>query len=778
MGTRRALDLATFSKFGIYTLVAVAVAALWTGGALGVTIGGPIAAAGVGSWFWEKPRVDPDRFGRAWTALTLGFIGLCAYLLVFGDTGFVQVGVYLVLYLTCAKLFQRTRLADNVQLLALSFLLIAAATAFSDDVAFAALFGIYVVVGVVTFSIHHLQVQLAEQKTRGGRPGRGDLFGPRYVVTLVTLALVAFASAVGFFFLFPRLGFGFFVQKSRAGVQQTGFSENVDLGTHGTIRSDNTVVMRIVVERDALDALPGPYWRGISFDKYDGVGWANTLTRKRSVSPNQDWEFKVARLTTEDPSEILSQKIYLEPIGSSVLFGLPSVLQFGLAQKDKNVPTWVKTRRGLTYHEGGTFRLPLIPRTGFQYEVESWPGQYDPKFLRAQSSGDGLPEHQRVAYVQLPSIDPRIRALTEVVTREATTDYDRAIAVERHLKENYTYTTDLPDPGAEPPIEAFLFTNKRGHCEFYATAMVVMLRSIGIRARMANGFLGGTWNEFDDFFAVRNRDAHSWVEVHLAEAWWVRFDPTPPAADSESALSLWDRAYSLYDSLKFKWLKYVIEYDLETQLEILRNASNALAGAEGSDEISTADLRLGFEQFFWSVRRNFVVATAILFLGFLCWLALRIRGRTPIDLRDALVIAAFVAAVATLTHFGWRPHATRAAWFFAMGCVGLAAWLGLARRRRRKSDPKPSYAGISRTYAALRQDLIRGGGVHLDAMDGPETLLARVRLMDLPSKPTITTIVERYMSVRFGDQTVTKAELTQLRRDVREVRRSLRKRKI
>lgn len=768
-------DIDVLGKVGIYVLVAVSFLALWTGGAFGVSIAAPMIVAAVVSWFWERPRIDPDKFGMMWTVFTVGFIGFSIFLLVGTDEGFVRVGVYLVLYLTFAKLFQRSRLADDVQLLALSFLLIAAATAFSEDVGFAFWFGTYVVVGVVTFAIYHLRVQLEEHKARGGR-SRRQLFGPRYLAVLILLALVAFSSAIAFFFLFPRLGVGFFVQKSRDGVQQTGFSENVDLGTHGTIDEDNTVVMRVEADRDRLNALPGPYWRGISFDKYDGVGWSSSLKRRRTVQPNQDFEFNVAYLTGEDPAEVVDQTIYLEPIGSNVIFGLPLVLQFSLAEKDKSVPAWIQAKRGITMHEGGVFRVAEVPKTGLQYNVKSWPGTYPEELLKAQKAGEGLPPHQLAAYTQLPAADPRIRQLAEAVTKDAVSDWEKAAAIEKYLEDNYTYTTDLPNPGAEPPLEAFLFTHKRGHCEFFATAMVVMLRSINIPARMTNGFLGGTWNEFDDFFAVRNRDAHSWVEVHLQEAWWVRFDPTPPTEDYAAGPTVWERLYGFYDSLKFKWLKYVIEYDLETQLEILRSASNALAGNESgtSSEMSSAELRNRFANAVWSFRRNFWSGMGVLLFALLGWFGLRIRGLAPLDWRDAAIAGACLGGSFTLVVFTWRPEAGMLARGLSLLLPLIGLWFGVVRRRRPRGDRSRSYEGISRVYARLRQTLIQEGELELEATDGPEALLAAVRASDLPEQASIAQVVGRYLAVRFGGAEIPPAELKALGKEGKKVRRELR----
>ncbi|MBM4321017.1 MAG: hypothetical protein FJ125_13960, partial [Deltaproteobacteria bacterium] len=121
----RAVDLPRLHKLGCYALTGLAIASLWLGNAFGAGLGLPLLLVAVASWFWEPPRVDPDRFQRGWTVLTLLVLGLLVYLGFTRDLGIVNLGVYFVLYLTMAKLYQRSRLADHEQILALSLLLMA-----------------------------------------------------------------------------------------------------------------------------------------------------------------------------------------------------------------------------------------------------------------------------------------------------------------------------------------------------------------------------------------------------------------------------------------------------------------------------------------------------------------------------------------------------------------------------------------------------------------------------------------------------------------------------
>jgi len=778
------MDLELLHKVGTYLMVASTFCALWLGRAFDPVVGGVVTVLGVASWFWEQPRMDPSRFGRAWTAVTVGFLLLCGYLLFFTEQGFVQVGVYLVLFLTTAKLFQRARLVDYLQLFALSFLLLAAATAFNEDLTFGLFFIVYVVCGVLTFAMHHLRVQLEENVARGGMRTR-QLFGFQYLSVLSVLALLIFAASVAFFFLFPRMGFGFFVQKSREGAQTTGFSESVELGSHGAIKSDTTVVMRIEFPAGRPEDTSDLHWRGITFDHYDGTRWTSTLNEEQGLSSNADWSFELPHPGHMPRGDGLEQRIYLEPIGSAVMFGLHELSRVELADKDKTAAT-ILNRHQLSVSPGGDVRHLVRsrprarfepPTVGYQYLATSDVGS--PPVARLKESPPelrlvGLNRDAARAYVQLPKGSERLAALAKEVSSGADNDYDRVNRVEGYLKENLTYTTDLPDPGDMSPLDAFLFKHRKGHCEYFATALVMMVRSLGIPARSVNGFLGGQWNDFDDFLAVRNADAHSWVEVYFPGEGWVEFDPTPSAGNVSDQTSFWDPATELWDSLRFKWVKYVIEYDLETQVEFLRKASEALgdspAGSE-SPEAFTFTLR----DLVLDLRRNLLPMLLVIGFALAGGIVIRLRSPAPIDTWDGVASGAPIGASVAVVMALWSPAVTSGAYVFAVVVPVLVVGEALWSRRPRTARRTPvAVAGVARHYASLRDALARTGVVPGKA-EGPEGLLQRVRASELPERAAIAALLVRYMEVRFGGQTMDKTELRSFGREVSRLSRMLRR---
>jgi hypothetical protein len=165
----------------------------------------------------------------------------------------------------------------------------------------------------------------------------------------------------------------------------------------------------------------------------------------------------------------------------------------------------------------------------------------------------------RDRYLQLPQHSDRIAELAHRVTDGILTPYEQATAVLEHLLSNYIYSLEANTESSSHPIEEFLFTRKTGYCEHYATAMVLMLRSIGIPSRLVTGFLATEWNDFGNYYTVRQRDAHAWVEVYYPQSGWITMDPTPPNPTplaptvfvafqrfAESVRLHWDRAFIRY----------------------------------------------------------------------------------------------------------------------------------------------------------------------------------------------------------------------------------------
>jgi transglutaminase-like putative cysteine protease len=183
-------------------------------------------------------------------------------------------------------------------------------------------------------------------------------------------------------------------------------------------------------------------------------------------------------------------------------------------------------------------------------------------------------------YLQLPErLDPRIPKLaTSIILKsQAWNRYDAAKAIESELQNSYGYSLQMKAGGPDP-LADFLFNVRAGHCEYFSTAMAVLLRTHGIAARVVNGFLPGEYNEAAGAFTVRQSDAHSWVEVYFPETRsWVTFDPTPPAGRTEPVRSGLGGQFKKYaEALELVWFQYVVGYDKQEQRSLATSIHNRL----------------------------------------------------------------------------------------------------------------------------------------------------------------------------------------------------------
>ena len=178
-----------------------------------------------------------------------------------------------------------------------------------------------------------------------------------------------------------------------------------------------------------------------------------------------------------------------------------------------------------------------------------------------------LPADARQAYLQLPRLDPRIRELTENIVRAEASPAAQARMLENYLRSNYGYTLELPKVEPDDPLAFFLFHRKKGHCEYFASAMAVMLRVVGIPRALSPAFKAESTIPISGSQLIRTSDAHSWVEAWLPDRGWTTFDPTPPDPNVHG-LSPWTRLSFYADAVDVFWQDWVLNYNLERQLQL------------------------------------------------------------------------------------------------------------------------------------------------------------------------------------------------------------------
>ena len=207
--------------------------------------------------------------------------------------------------------------------------------------------------------------------------------------------------------------------------------------------------------------------------------------------------------------------------------------------------------------------------SGLNYQVFSYldPSSSEPEGGVADPVPARLTPELRALYLQLPMLDVRIFELAHAATNGHETPEGKARALESYLRKTYGYTLELPQTEPSQPLSDFLFHRKKGHCEYFASSMAVMLRTLGIPSRVVTGFAGGVYNPISKWYVIRASDAHSWVEAYLPHLGWTTFDPTP-ADPNPPKTSLFARLGFYVDAAEVFWQDWVLNYDLDRQLQL------------------------------------------------------------------------------------------------------------------------------------------------------------------------------------------------------------------
>ncbi len=469
-----------------------------------------------------------------------------------GDDVVIPV-VDLLLLLMCAEALRSLDAPNDIRLYALSFALLLASTAYRPGLLFAVAFVTYVALATVGLTVGHLKRQGEIRGLRDTAVERG------FLLAMTGLSGVVLLMSAIVFVAFPRLSQGWAARGEVLATSIAGFSDQVSIGSHGSrIYPNPEIVLRVEFPRERPASMTGLYWRGRSYDRFDGVRWTRSSNLPSSVAPDRWYEAW--------GEERVSQRIFAAPLDVRIIFALHPMLS--VRADTRRIATLFDNAGDQIYWGAGQ---PT-------YEAVSVGSRPSPEALRQATSGF---RPARSFYTQLPRLPQRVHDLARDLTRDLDNNYDRADAIERFLRTEFEYTLELPRSAREATLESFLFDRRAGHCEYFSTAMVVLLRTLGVHAREVNGFLGGQWNEFGEYLAVTQNEAHSWVEVWFPGYGWVPFDPTPSSV-SGSAESLqswmWPGRF-LLDGVRHRWNKWVLDYNIDAQSDFLRRAQDFLSGA-------------------------------------------------------------------------------------------------------------------------------------------------------------------------------------------------------
>jgi hypothetical protein len=691
------MPLPLLLKLTLYLLVLDAFAAVH----LSEVLGWPaqvllVLAIGLGWWADDLAGRIPN-YRRLWTTLTAVFLGFAVLDLLFLAESFISAVVHLLIFLQIYKLYNLHTNRDLLDLFILTFLQLIAACTLTVSFGLLLIFLLYMILGIWGLILLHLKSEADAALPVQSRDllAAPDLIAPGWLASTMGLAVVSLLLTFAIFFAIPRIGRTYLPLRAQFGTLTTGFTDRVELGAYGAIQSDSTIVMRVSFPEGPADParLPDLRWRGLAFDRFDGRSWAESDPIRVPVRRVREGAFALGPYPWG--ARLLSYEVFLEPIGTEVLFGAPQLVAiqgpFPALQQDG----------------GGAVTLPSLPTTRIRYQAVSRIERFPEAALRRPVRPDEYPPAIRATFLQLPPLSARLRALADTLAAGAANPLEVIQRIERYLAQNIQYTLELRRESDLDPLDEFLFERKAGNCEYFAASMAVLLRASGIPARVVNGFQRGEWNEVGQYLAVRQRDAHSWVEAYAPGVGWVSLDPTPRAAFEAQAFGTSGPLGKYFDALRMRWNRYVIDFNLADQASVataLRQQSRSLRGTLGR----TWDL--------WSFRVRRVLRGLWRRYGYL------------------LAPAIALIAAALLLRRRTRPGTRRAFW-------------QLPRRRR---DPSVAF------YARMLRLLARRGHRRAPAMTPREfaaSLAGRPPLCGPVAE--LTTLYER---VRFGGEELPAAD--------------------
>ena len=643
-----------------------------------------------------------------------------------------------VIFLLVLKLWQRRGNRDYLQIYVLSFLVMLAAAWLATSVIFVVGFGFYVMLATWTLVLFHLRREIednyivrhatesrAEQVTATRVLNSRRVVGPAFFATTGAVALLVLLGSSLVFAMVPRVGLGFILGGVRRPVGIAGFTDEVKLGMHGAISTDNqTVVLRSQVpslaaisNNDARDrVISSLYWRGTVYDTYDKGQWLRSREEKTRT-----------QLTVSQSSADLSRDyLIVDPFAVNPVLGRKAAMHAAIEQIIEVValshPVAFALDRPVLFEfplppTGAFTAVDLEPRWSDEVSLRMFrvnpANSYDRRqamteflgaryrvFSRDTSSAHSerisLAEEQLQPgtfdnYLRVPeSLMPRVSTLASEIMAGQRSPADKVQAVVAWLRRTHSYTTNLKrNERIEDPLEDFLLAQKAGHCEYFASSAAILLRLGGVPTRYVNGFLGGEWNDLRKAITVRENRAHSWIEAYLGREGWVRVDATPAFVRNARMGTL----RQLVDAAELFWGRWVIEYSASQQILLAQRLGQ----------------KLGFST------RSFAAG----------------RRGTSLTKRQALVLAGIVVfAIAIISQrrrfMRWRRHQQVAA----------------AGQRNEQPIARIYHATVKRLAAA---------GLPRRPWETPHEYLARLEDSQLQGAAILARLTELYASARYGE---------------------------
>ncbi|MDB4984950.1 MAG: Transglutaminase-like enzyme [Myxococcaceae bacterium] len=703
-------------------------------GLLSLTFGGEIpwlalVALFVGfiaSWFAEGPLLS----SKWWSPGITAFIALALVAQI--GRGVAEGGGWLGLamefsgLLSISRLANRRNAADYQQIAILAFIQLIAATVLTTDFGYAGVFVAFAVVTPWVLIFAHLRREIERNyPVTADVPGGNDvarvlasrrIVDPSFLLWTALLSLPMLFMTVLLFAFFPRIGLGMLNFGVSRGQHVSGFGSDVELGGFGLIRDDPTVVVRVSTPGNKGEPMNEVAarrilrLRGTAFDLYDGRKWTRSPGEPVKLSPMGEY-YPIKRM---ERARDLTLKLVLDRLDEPVIFVPTGAVGLRVAQR--GLPGTPRDQLTLSRGHGFDIRYASQDEIGVVYEA----------VVSTAASDADVPvdrEFDDHRYLELPAGHERVIALAEQVSAGIVEPLAKARRLEHYLRNEgrYVYSLDQFDTRGQVPLVAFLFDAKRGHCEYFSSALAIMLRGVGIPARNVTGFAGGEYNSYGGYYAIRQADAHSWVEALIPGRGWVTLDPTPGSRDSFRTSDLFRELRAMADAMRAYWMTRVVGYDLRAQVRAVRQ------------------LRDFFRSFGWTIDKHNDASERE-------------------DERPRRSLGSLPVAYVGL----------------ALGLAALLVWLFRRRKKRALVRLSASAQRAQRLYRELERTLAKSGHarpLHVT----PEAHARALSEAGFRSAAAVTQLTSAYVQTRYGEHALPPAQLDELEQLLRDLKQDVKR---
>ncbi len=546
---------------------------------------------------WMDRRFPPYRQ----LTTVMNMLYLVAIPLMFSRLSLLDTVTALVIYIQFYLLIHQLNEASYRYLYLMAFFLLLSASVQSPEPAIGLVLVLFMVSAV--WSLILLQLKHELDRSAGGREGRsvrleGDSLDnlqepgrdqKQALVAMTSLAtLCVFALSVALFYLTPRIEAGLLGRDDEV-ITRTGLSSDIDLAGGGSIVPDTTPLMRVEFPDEPGGEFGGDmYWRTATYNLYTGSRWLSVSMggREYFLPPRQHYDRRAVdeqwMLVREpDPGGAkVRQVIYLDSAIDDGLPALDSVQRARLVSSSRRNASVAWS----TGHDGTIQLVPEADGAAVTYEVWSEVRQPSPEVLRRAPDDyeEVMPYNMYRRYTNHELLPETVQVAANIVAPH-TTVFDRVSAVESWLSNpanDFVYSLSFPPLPAENAVDAFVNRSRLGHCELFASALALMLRSQGIPARVVSGLRGAEWSAASRAYIVRADMAHLWVEVYFIGVGWVRFDPSPPTDVDTGAMGWLSGMISQQVmSAKMLWYQNVVGFNQGIQIHRLRDIGVGIGGA-------------------------------------------------------------------------------------------------------------------------------------------------------------------------------------------------------